>query len=193
MAASQTKITMNTQSNNASIGIKNSSSNSLHSLKNNWVLWAHLPHDSDWSINSYKIVAKFASAEDVIAVTEKLPETLIKNCMLFVMREGITPMWEDVKNRNGGSFSYKVSNKCIVDVWRDLTFVLVGESISNSQPFANSVTGITISPKKNFCIIKIWLTSCENQNPVLVTSDVSGLSSQGCLFNKHNKHADFKI
>jgi hypothetical protein len=193
MAASQTKITMNTQSNNASIGIKNSSSNSLHSLKNNWVLWAHLPHDSDWSINSYKIVAKFASAEDVIAVTEKLPETLIKNCMLFVMREGITPMWEDVKNRNGGSFSYKVSNKCIVDVWRDLTFVLVGESISSSQPFANSVTGITISPKKNFCIIKIWLTSCENQNPVLVTSDVSGLSSQGCLFNKHNKHADFKI
>ncbi len=193
MAASQTKITMNTQSNNASISIKNSSSNSLHSLKNNWVLWAHLPHDSDWSINSYKIVAKFASAEDAIAVTEKLPETLIKNCMLFVMREGITPMWEDVKNRNGGSFSYKVSNKCIVDVWRDLTFVLVGESISSSQPFTNSVTGITISPKKNFCIIKIWLTSCENQNPVLVTSDVSGLSSQGCLFNKHNKHADFKI
>ena len=184
MAASQTKITMNTQSNNASIGIKNSSSNSLHSLKNNWVLWAHLHHDSDWSINSYKIVAKFASAEDVIAVTEKLPETLIKNCMLFVMREGITPMWEDVKNRNGGSFSYKVSNKCIVDVWRDLTFVLVGESISNSQPFANSVTGITISPKKNFCIIKIWLSNCQYQNPEIINYVIKGFSSQGCLFTK---------
>jgi hypothetical protein len=47
------------------------------------------------------------------------------------------------------------------------------------------VTGITISPKKNFCIIKIWMTDCNNQNPAIVTSDVKGLSPQGCLFKKH--------
>jgi hypothetical protein len=113
--------------------------------------------------------------------------------MLFVMREGITPMWEDVKNRYGGSFSYKASNKNVVEVWRDVTYALVGDSISSNSGFTNSVTGITISPKKNFCIIKIWLTSCENQNPTLVNPELTALSSQGCLFNIHDKHADFKI
>ena len=181
MATPQTKIAMSSQSKQTS---NNISSNNTHSLKNTWVLWGHLPHDSDWSLKSYKIMAKFALIEDAVAITEILPEALIKNCMLFVMREGITPMWEDVKNRNGGSFSYKVSNKCIVDVWRDLTFVLVGESISNSQPFANSVTGITISPKKNFCIIKIWLNTCKLQDPGMII-DVPDLPRDGCLFKNH--------
>lgn len=189
MVPPQTKLAMNNQR----IQVSNSSSNSLHSLKNKWVLWAHLPHDSDWTLNSYKIIATFSTAEDAIAITETLPDTLIKNCMLFVMKEGITPMWEDVKNRNGGSFSYKITNKLVVDVWKEITFVLVGDTISSNVKFTNSVTGITISPKKNFCIIKIWLSNCENQNPTLVTSELTGINSQGCLFNKHDKHADFKI
>ena len=101
------------------------------------------------------------------------------------MREGIIPTWEDPKNRNGGCFSYKVANKNVTDVWKELSYVLVGASISNLIPFVTSVTGITISPKKNFCIIKIWMTDCKNQNPAVVTNDVKGLTQQGCLFKKH--------
>ena len=26
-----------------------------HILFDKWVLWAHLPHDTDWSIKSYKL------------------------------------------------------------------------------------------------------------------------------------------
>jgi len=105
--------------------------------------------------------------------------------MLFVMRDGVTPMWEDVKNRNGGCFSYKVSNKNVFEVWRDLTYAIIGESISTNSTFVNCVTGITISPKKNFCIVKIWMTNCEHQNPVIVTNEIRNLTPQGCLFKKH--------
>ena len=28
--------------------------NSNHKLFDKWVLWAHLPHDTDWSLDSYK-------------------------------------------------------------------------------------------------------------------------------------------
>jgi len=110
----------------------------------------------------------------------------VKNCMLFIMRKGVAPMWEDPKNRQGGSFSYKVANKNVCEVWRDLTYVLVGETISNQESFVANVTGITISPKKNFCIIKIWMSTCANQNPAIVTSTVRGLTPQGCIFKKHN-------
>ena len=157
----------------------------LNKIKYKWNLWAHLPQDPDWSVKSYKKIYQYKNVEEVVAITESLPEGLIKNCMLFVMREGITPMWEDQKNRNGGCFSYKVSNKNVYEVWRDLTYVLVGESISNNITFVNSVTGITISPKKNFCIVKIWMTNCDHQNPQVVTSDVKYLLPQGCLFKKH--------
>lgn len=156
-----------------------------HLIRNKWNLWAHLPQDPDWSIKSYKKLYNFANLEETIAITETLPEALVQNCMLFIMKEGIIPMWEDVKNRNGGCFSYKVSNKNVSDVWRDLSYVLVGETISSNPSFVNSVTGITISPKKNFCIIKIWMTNCDHQNPQVVNSEIKNLIPQGCLFKKH--------
>jgi len=163
----------------------NSTKLELHRIKYKWNLWAHLPQDPDWTLKSYKKIFQFQTVEETIGITESLPEGLVKNCMLFVMKDGIVPMWEDVKNRNGGCFSYKVSNKNVYELWRDLTYALIGETISTNASFVNSVTGITISPKKNFCIIKIWMTNCDHQNPQVVTSDVKNLIPQGCLFKKH--------
>ena len=157
----------------------------FHSLSDKWTLWAHLPHNTDWSIQSYIPISTFATIEETIAVTETLPPILVENCMLFMMRKGIKPAWEDPKNRNGGCFSYKVSNKNVYKVWKELTYVVVGGTISNNLGFVKCVTGITISPKKNFCIIKIWMTDCNNQNPGIVTTDVKGLIPNGCLFKKH--------
>jgi hypothetical protein len=158
----------------------------FHSLSDKWVLFAHLPHDTDWSINSYKKISIMESVEQTLAVTETLPSILVENCMLFLMRDGIKPIWEDIKNRNGGCFSYKVLNKNVYDVWKELSYATVGNTISSKSQFVNNVTGITISPKKNFCIIKIWLTNCDFQNPSVVTSDVKFISPQGCIFTKFN-------
>jgi len=164
-----------------------SSTNSVayHPLSNRWTLWAHLPHDTDWSIKSYIPISTFTTVEDAIAVTETLPSVMVENCMLFMMKEGINPTWEDPKNRNGGVFSYKITNKHVCKAWKDLTYTVVGETVSKNPSFVNCVNGITISPKKNFCIIKIWMSDCNNQNPQVVTTDLKLLSPQGCLFKKH--------
>jgi hypothetical protein len=165
--------------------MQSTSDTEFHNLKHSWNLWAHLPHDTDWSVGSYKKIYELKTMEESIAITETLPEILVKNCMLFIMKNGIMPIWEDKQNRNGGCFSYKISNKNVYEVWRNLTYVLLGETLSKNDTFVSYVTGITISPKKNFCIIKIWLTNCLNQNPDIITSDIKGIISQGCLFKKH--------
>jgi len=157
----------------------------VHKLADSWTIWAHLPHDTDWSISSYREIFTFNSVEDAIAITETLPDVLVKNCMLFLMRKGIKPIWEDPKNRAGGCFSYKITNKNVYEVWKDLSYVLVGETISSEHNFVTNVTGITISPKKNFCIIKIWMSTCANQNPGIINSSIKELTSNGCLFKKH--------
>ena len=157
----------------------------FHYLSDKWALWAHLPHDTDWSIDSYKKIYTMGSVEEAIALTETLPDVLVKNCMLFLMKEGVKPIWEDPQNRSGGCFSYKINNKTVHDVWKQLCYLLVGSTISNQQSFVANVTGITISPKKNFCIIKIWMSTCANQNPAIISNEVIGLTSHGCIFKKH--------
>ena len=92
-----------------------------HPLNDEWNFWAHMPHDTDWSLTSYKNIYNAKSVEDTVAISEALPSRLVKNCMLFIMRKGITPLWEDPRNRKGGCFSYKVSNKNVYECWKKLT------------------------------------------------------------------------
>lgn len=157
----------------------------FNKLTDKWTLWAHLPHDTDWSMKSYKPIYTVSTVEETIAIIETLPPILVQNCMLFWMREGIKPTWEDPKNRNGGCFSYKVVNKIVYDAWKEITYSTVGNTLSKQSSFVDKVTGITISPKKNFCIIKIWMADCTNQNPAIVINEIKGILSQGCIFKKH--------
>ena len=172
MAVSQTMVEENTNT------------NKCHKLHDTWNLWAHLPHDTKWDMGSYIKVMQIKTVEDGIKLIESLPEELIKNCMLFLMRDGIKPTWEDPKNKHGGCFSYKISNTVICNTWRKLSYALIGETLSNNQNYIESFNGITISPKKHFCIVKVWMSNCKNQNVREFTS-VPGLISHGCIFKKH--------
>ena len=60
-----------------------------HLLYDKWVLWAHLPHDTDWSLRSYNKIIELNSVEKVISCINSVPPAMVKNCMLFLMRSGI--------------------------------------------------------------------------------------------------------
>lgn len=163
---------------------ESASLNDTHSLYDKWVLWAHLPHDTDWTLKSYRKIAKVSSVEEAIALVNSVPDQMIKNCMLFLMRDGIIPLWEDPANKNGGCFSFKIVNKHIANIWRVVSQVIMGETISNDKKFLESVNGMTISPKRSFCILKLWMKDLEHQNPQKIC-DIENLSVHGCLFKRH--------
>ncbi len=156
-------------------------STSFHKLSDKWTLWVHLPHDTDWTMKSYKTIYSFENMEEAISVCEVIPEKMIQNCMMFLMRDGIMPLWEDKKNRNGGCFSYKVANSNVAELWRKLFYNIVGETTTDNNEII--INGYTISPKKNFCIIKIWTENCKVQNPKIF--NLPGFSEVACLFKTH--------
>lgn len=155
-------------------------------LQNVWSYYYHLPNDKNWNLESYiTILSDINTVESLIAINEQVTDKVIKNCMLFVMKRGITPMWEDSQNRNGGCFSYKVVNKIVCHVWRKLMYLLCGNALTVDPKHADLVNGITISPKKGFCIVKIWMKSCKLQDPTVITN-IDGLMKNGCLFKAHS-------
>lgn len=156
----------------------------LKKLNDSWTLWAHLPHDTDWSINSYKKIMTFSSVEESVSLCESLPSKMINNCMLFLMRKGIQPVWEDEKNCNGGCFSYKVNNKYVPEAWKTLYYLMIGETITKNMELLPNINGITISPKKSFCIIKIWTSVCNFQDSNVIEI-IPELNLYGCIFKKH--------
>ena len=122
--------------------------------------------------------------QNKLLLNNSIPDQMIKNCMLFFMRKGILPQWEDPKNCDGGCFSFKINNKQIADVWRKMSKLLTGETLSSHKMLMQTINGITVSPKKSFCILKIWTSTLEFQNIKHITK-IDGVSFQGCLFKKH--------
>lgn len=155
-------------------------------LSHKWNYYYHYPNDKNWNLDSYKIImGPIESLEALIGINESVTDNIIKNCMLFVMRSHISPMWEDPLNRQGGCFSYKVSNKAVTVVWRKLMYLLCGYSLTVDPKHMEWVNGITISPKRGFCIVKIWLCNCTLQDPAIIVN-IEQLVRTGCLFKAHS-------
>jgi len=73
MVTPATELTMDTDSkltsnNSESSSTNESRANEFHSLRTKWNLWAHLPHETDWSAKSYKQIYKFETVEETIAI-----------------------------------------------------------------------------------------------------------------------------
>ena len=129
----------------------------MNKLNNNWTLWLHLPQDVDWSISSYRKVFTFDTLEESISLIENINKELVEKCMLFIMKNNIKPIQEDPDNRNGGCLSYKINTDYVYEVWKKLSYYLIGGSLTDNEDIINNINGISISPKKNFCIIKLWV------------------------------------
>jgi hypothetical protein len=154
----------------------------MNPLKTKWVLWGHLQHDTNWNMNSYTQICTVTYVEELVELLDKLHEKMLTNYMLFMMRDGVNPVCEDEQNKQGGCFSYKVDNKYVKEIWNELCCYILGNTIS-TEPVNNTITGVSISPKKSFCIIKIWMSSCKFQDASIM--NIKQLKLNNCLFKKH--------
>jgi translation initiation factor 4E len=153
-----------------------------HKLNDKWVLWFHNPHDTNWSIDSYKNLHKIENISDYWLINNILTQKIIENSMLFIMRDNINPLWEDDHNKNGGCWSFKFPKNNILNIWNEFTMNLLGENFVSSEH--NVINGISISPKKNFCIIKIWLSS--KKNNINFLKKIKEINYDGSIFKAHN-------
>lgn len=128
-------------------------------LNDVWSLYFHDPNDANWNYDSYVRLTDISSIKEYWSIHHLLKPKL--HCgMFFLMREYVFPCWDDENNRNGGCLSIKVLKQDLPQVWETISMRLIGEVLLQPKHVAskwNCVNGISTSPKKHFCIIKIWL------------------------------------
>ena len=134
----------------------------MHELDNNYTLWMHMLYDNDWSVNSYKKIYSFNTIENAACLIENLNNEIIEKTMIFLMKNNIKPIWEVEENNKGGCFSYKITTCFISNVWKKMCYLLIGNTLINDNIILKNINGISISPKKNYCILKIWINDINN-------------------------------
>lgn len=129
-------------------------------LEGVWTFYFHDPDDNNWSLDSYKRLGDVSSVEEmwcVLKATTKFSQT----GMFFAMREHVFPCWDDANNIEGGCLSIKVPMDAVPATWEYLVKRALGETLVTDPIKWESLNGISVSPKRGFCIFKLWMAdSC---------------------------------
>jgi hypothetical protein len=169
----------------------------FHKLNSDWVIWYHNPSDNTWTPESYKDILEIRSIEDYLVLknswSECLPE--VSDGMFFMMRklangQVIYPLWEDKNNLNGGVWSFKIPKENAADVWFKLCSYTIGETIGCNTPESIEINGVSISPKKNFCIVKIWNRNYTHNNIKLLSEKLTFLNINEVLYSAHSNNIE---
>ena len=155
----------------------------IHNLNDKWVLWFHDLDDTDWTINGYQRLANIDTIECFWKIFNSLEESIIQNSMFFLMRHNIQPIWEDKQNINGGCWSFKISKKDVYKAWTELSLHLLGENVTKDLKHTSNINGISISPKKNFSILKIWNKNQETHN--VLSKKIPNIFIYESIFKSH--------
>jgi|TARA_B110000259_G_C14020981_1_gene403053 hypothetical protein len=136
---------------------------SLHILNNKFILYFHDPLSYNWTLQSYINIADVGSIEDYWYINSLLREHLHLG-MFFLMRDKISPLWNETNNNY--SFSMKVLKNESLWYWNHMNSLVLSENFLNTKykDKLKTINGLSISPKKNFCIIKIWSTEIINDD-----------------------------
>ena len=139
-------------------------------FKNEWNVWYH--HEKDnWKLSGYRNIYKIKTISDFWKLFNNWRKLGgINSRHFFIMKNDITPMWEDDNNKEGGCWSYKINDYLVEKMWENLSLHLVLETICKNS---EQITGISVcQKKKNISVIKIWNKNSDYNNLSLINEDI---------------------
>tara|TARA_B110000908_G_C9949427_1_gene311869 strand:+ start:111 stop:590 length:480 start_codon:yes stop_codon:yes gene_type:complete len=153
-----------------------------YNLKNKWVLWYHSLKNKSWDNKSYIKVIEIKSLYDYKLLEEIMRINHLQNGMFFLMKNDIFPTWEDPKNRMGGCISFKYDNN-ILNEWLKILLVCITDDLSE---YNNEINGLSISPKKEFNIFKVWIKDDKKDYRILIKEYEPFMKLDKCIYKKHD-------
>lgn len=146
-----------------------------------WSLYFHAHDNPKWNLASFTLVGQVKTWREFWSLIEGLRTEAIADGMFFFMRDPIPPLWENHQNIRGGSYSIRVQRKDAGETYvsyviatmlgtltKDRASASADRSAQPATPAAdgaaNTVNGISISPKKGFNILKMWNTDAARFN-----------------------------
>lgn len=167
-----------------------------------WTLYFHDPDDTVWTLQSYRQLGNISTVNDWVHAEIAYGDMWTKG-MFFLMREHVLPLWEDPHNKNGGCLSYKINKPDVRKVWYKLCAQMLGNTLcKNRATTATSssdsndavsmhdiVCGVSISPKRSYCILRIWIGDSRYSKPDMFHIDAPEYTQ--VLWKVHEQNNDF--
>lgn len=136
-------------------------------FKNKWTFWIHEVDNQNWEVDSYIKLIEITNPIDFLKIFNNIHLINYKKYHYFIMKNDILPLWEN--NITCMLYSLKIIINESLDLFQELCLKTMIEQISFNKEFIN-IHGISISPKTNWSIIKIWNNSSKDISNDIISS-----------------------
>jgi len=157
-------------------------------FNDSWDVWYH--HELNvWTSDGYKKIFTIRTMRDFWNFFNNFHCLGGINMLhYFIMRTGIVPIYEDVRNINGGVWSTLVQPNKAEENFTRLAFSIIGEYLCEKN---QNITGFSCNIKSGLSVIKIWNNSRVDNNTRLL-KDINTIlkDKQGqIIWRVHPKHS----
>jgi len=149
-----------------------------------WVLWYHDPNNQDYSLESYIKIQEIKTVQDFWNITDTITKEAWESGMFFLMREGYRPLWDAPENAKGGAWSKKIDAHDTHRIFIDCMVHTIVNKFLNK--YGEAFVGVTLSPKGNFHIIKMWVTTTSVNDRRLMSPSLMMKNSDDIAYRAHN-------
>lgn len=142
-------------------------------LGQTYTIWCHNQNSGKWyNISSFKTMSQYWACMKAMLDRPRM----VSNGMLFIMKGDVNPNWSNDDNIKGGRISWKLTKPEASECWENICSLFVSGEFDKIFG-AYDCRGVSISPKKDSNIIKLWVNS-------LIPEDVmsSAVLPDYCIF-----------
>ncbi|KAF7544129.1 hypothetical protein G7046_g9849 [Stylonectria norvegica] len=120
---------------------------------------------------------------------------------IYLFKAGFKPIWEDRRNINGGSWTFRVPKSIGPDVWTRVQLLAIGEKLQSVLDDSDQICGVGLSVRFNSHLISIWHRDASKKTSVdgLLACVLEELPEElrpkpdNYFYKKHSDHAGFKV
>lgn len=143
----------------------------------NYKIFAHHINDKQWNYQNYFNILTFNIWKDIPGYFNSIDEDNLMNYNLFIMKNEISPMWEDNNNRFASRCQIKIDS---IEGGKKLLYKLFiymanNNLLKNSSESRDCVNGLIFNPKKmtnyststkssHYSIIEVWFKNNYENN-----------------------------
>lgn len=148
-------------------------------LNHSWNVWIHKNACSDWTLNSYNRVMTIKSIADFWKFINNFNKLMYADYQFFIMRDKITPTWEDPLNKFGGAASFKLSvtDPCLLSIWEKICLQMICEKLYYGSIMSTDINGASFNLKDTTTVIKIW--NNDNRNDIVKKLSINSMPEMG--------------
>lgn len=143
-------------------------------LSSNWNVWVHSCSDTNWDLESYKIIHVIKDIKTFWLFVGNLINLDYDNYQYYIMREHSCPTWEHPSNSNGGTCSIRFLKDKLLDIVEQLSILIITDNFNNKP---EEINGISFGTKTHWGLIKIWTSDGNNDVSVYVPNYMTKLYS----------------